>query len=148
MPLRCKEGMRGLVPVVLVSLALVCAPAVSAKNFRPGDLLLCNARTCSIVRDRALLRAFGSFIYTGAQPRQARAPARGAPALQLRFDNGYVAGMIAGSRLDRFYSFGVFCGRFVTGRWYRLPPSAIRGVRQLTAGLRPMRLVGSMPRSC
>src|SRR6266516_8126703 len=100
----------------LVLTVLTSVPAATAKNFGPGDLRLCNTRHCVTIVDRPLLRALSSFIYTGPQPGRADNPRRGAPALELRFDNGYVAGVIGGARLDRFYSYGVYCGRFLTGR--------------------------------
>jgi len=140
--------MRTFLVAALVPILLTFVPAATAKEFEPGDLRLCNARNCVTIVDRALLRSLGAFVYTGAQPDRISAPKRGAAALQLRFDNGYVAGLIGGRRFDRFYSFGVFCGRFVTGSWYRMPASSSLELRRLAAGHRPLRVPARMPRSC
>jgi hypothetical protein len=96
-----------------------------------------------------LLRALSSFIYGDTPPRRAGAPRRGAPVLQLRFRDGYVAGLVGSPRLDRLRSHGVICGRFQRGRWYRLPPAVAHDLRRL-AGTRltPLAFTGRVPRSC
>jgi hypothetical protein len=134
--------------MLVAVIALACASASAAKEFGPGDLRLCNTRSCVTVNDRPLLRALSSFIYTGPQPTRATAPRRGAAAFELRFSNAYVAGVIGTAKLDRFYSYGVYCGRFLAGHWYRIPANVARHLRRLTAGLSPLRLKGSRPRSC
>jgi hypothetical protein len=60
--------------------------------------------------------------------------------LQLRFTNGYVTGVVAGRRLDRFLSYGVNLDRFFGGTWYRVPRAAAAALRRLAAGLPPLRL--------
>jgi hypothetical protein len=70
----------------------------------------------------------------------------GAPAFQLRYDNGYVTGIVASPRLDRFLSYGVYLERFHRGTWYRLPPRAASELRRLTADLRPLRVTAAAVR--
>jgi hypothetical protein len=62
------------------------------------------------------------------------------PYFELRFRNGYVTGIVATQRLDRFLSYGVYLGRFRRGRWYRVPPRLGQEFRELTASLAPLRL--------
>jgi hypothetical protein len=62
------------------------------------------------------------------------------PYYELRFRNGYVTGIVATARLDRFLSYGVFLGRFARDRWYAVPHNMSSEFRRLTVGLRPLRL--------
>jgi hypothetical protein len=139
---------RGSVAIALAAAAAVTVPGAGAKGFEPGDVRICGATTCRAVVRPAGARALGAFIYTGRQPAVAARPALGAPTFQLRYDNGYVAGILAGVRRDRFLSYGVYLERFRRGSWYRLSPAAAREVRLLTTGLRPRRLtVAALRRS-
>jgi hypothetical protein len=58
----------------------------------------------------------------------------------LRFSNGYVTGIVATRRLDRFLSYGVHLERFGRNSWYAVPPRLSAELRRLTAGLRPLRV--------
>ena len=140
--------MRTLCLAALALLALTSAPASSAKEFDPGDLRLCNAQTCAVLTNRALLRSLSSFIYGHTTLVHVAAAARGAPTLELTFRNGYVAGLVGGKKLDRFRSHGVICGRFRTGWWYRLSPRVSHDLRRAAGRLTPLRFTGSVPRSC
>jgi hypothetical protein len=120
---------------------MVLVASAGAKEFEPGDLRICNAKRCVPIMNRTALTALGAFYYIGTRP-PSRAPRAhlGAPSFELRFDNGYVTGVVATSSLDRFLSYGVNVGRFERGRWYRVPRLAARELRQLTASLRPIQL--------
>jgi hypothetical protein len=133
---------RGAFIAVLASTAfLAVTSAGAAKGFEPGDLSICNAKRCVPIMDRPALTALGAFYYIGTKPpARARRPHLGAPSFELRFDNDYVTGIVATTRLDRFLSYGVNIGRFDAGRWYRVYPKAARELRRLTVGLRPIRL--------
>ena len=131
--------MRGVI-VLTAALALLATPAAVAKDFQPGDLRLCNAKRCVPVMNLRAVKALAGFYYTGSQPARAPAVRLGAPAFQLRFDNGYVTGIVATKKLDRFLSYGVYLGRFQRGSWYRLPEAAARELRCLAAGLTPLRV--------
>ena len=97
--------------------------------------------------DRALLRRVSSFYYAEGSPPRAPRVRLGSPGFVLRFKNGYTSGIVAGAKLGRFQAYGVICGRFVYGRWYRFPPRAALALQRVTAGLRPTR-VPRPPRSC
>jgi hypothetical protein len=82
-----------------------------------------------------------SDLYYGAKPPTiAGAPRLGAPMLRLKFDNGYVTGIVASAALDRFLSYGVNLGRLHRGIWYRVPTVAAAELRALAVRLRPLRL--------
>jgi len=132
--------------VVLLAglLTLLVTPAASAKDFQPGDVRLCNATRCVHVVDRAAVTALGHFYYAVGHPPQARVVPLGAPAYQLRFRNGYVTGLVATAKLDRFLSYGVHLERFARGRWYQVPEAVAAELRRLAAGLRPLRLTQKM----
>jgi hypothetical protein len=141
----------------LGALAAVLVPAAHAKDFRPGDLRVCNAERCVAITNRAALEALGGFYYGGTCPPAAlkdgacmpneRTPPRavpavklGEPAFELRFRNGYATGIVATARLDRFLSYGVNLGWFRRGRWYRVPAPAARELRRLASDLQPLRV--------
>jgi hypothetical protein len=138
------------VGVLLATAALLSVSAATAKDFGPGDLRVCSARHCVPIVDRAVLRTFSSFYYGGRpRPRIVRAPRAGAPALQLEFRNGFAAEIVGGPGLDRTLVYGLNCGRFRRGTWYRLPPRAADEVRRLGRRLKPLRVnPASVPRSC
>jgi hypothetical protein len=130
-----------LIPCVASVVTLVGATSALAKGFEPGDLRICNANRCVPIMNRPALSALGAFYYTGSgRPMRAPRPALRAPAFELRFDNGYVTGIVAAGRLDRFLSYGVNLGRFDAGVWYRVPDRAASELRRLTAGLSPLRV--------
>jgi len=145
---------RALTVVGVVVAAL--AQAAIAKDFEPGDLRVCSAERCVAITSRPALSALGAFYYGGAcpaaatkdgdcmpderTPRAAAAVRLGTPAFELRFRNGYVTGIVATARVDRFLSYGVNLGWFRRGRWYRVPPAAAAELRRLTAGLIPLRV--------
>jgi hypothetical protein len=125
---------------VLLALALTFTAASAAKEFKPGDLRICNANTCVTITDQRLLDALGSFIYMGPQPAIVRSPRLGVAYFALKFRNGYVPGIVATAELDRWLSYGVYLGRFARGRWYHVPARTAAGVRELTVSLKPLRL--------
>ena len=133
---------------LLLSAGVLGTTAATAKDFKPGDLRVCNAKRCIPIMNRVAAQAFAYFIYKGPQPAVARSPRVGAPSFDLRFKNGYAAGRVASAALDRFQSYGVVCGRFREGVWYRLPARAVLELRRLTASLKPLRLPAAVPRSC
>jgi hypothetical protein len=126
--------------IALLAAALVLTSVAGAKEFKPGDLRLCNSARCVTIRDQRTLDRLASLIYTGPPPAVARTPRMNTPYFELRFRSGYVPGIVATKRLDRFLSYGVYLERFQGGTWYRVPPRAARALRILAAGLRPLRL--------
>ena len=142
--------MRGSFAAVLAATAfLVAVTAGAAKEFEPGDLRICTAKRCVPIMNRPAVTALGAFYYIGTQPpARVQRPRLGAPSFELRFDNGYVTGIVATPTRDRFLSYGVNTGRFEAGRWYRVPRAAAAELRQLTARLAPIRLTkASLARS-
>jgi hypothetical protein len=132
-----------LVWAALALSALQMAASASAKDFRPGDLRVCGAENCVSVRDQAVLNSFDRFYYAGPMPARARGPKVGVPYFELRFRSGYVTGIAATRRLNRFLSYGVNTGKFARGDWFRVPPRASHGLERLTTGLKPLRLTRS-----
>jgi hypothetical protein len=126
--------------VLAVAAALLLgAEAATAKTFEPGDLRLCNRERCLPIMNVRALQALSAFYYTGRQPPAGAPAARiGAPALELQFTNGYVTGIVATARYDRYLSYGVNLERFARGRWYRVPDAAARELRRLGARLDPL----------
>ena len=131
---------RRVIAVLLASVALASVAAAQAKDFDPGVLRVCNASRCVPIRNRDVLPLLSSFYYGDAQPPVARPPHMGAPMFEVRFRNGYVTGIVAHPRLDRFLSYGVHLGHFRQGTWYRLPAEASLELRRLTAPLEPLRV--------
>ena len=115
-------------------------PSASAKSFEPGDLRICNNERCFAIVERSILPAIHSFYGSGPCPARVRRPKLGAPYFELRFRNGYVTGVVATKRLDRFLSYGVVLERFAGNAWYAVPGKLSRELRRLTVGLRPLRL--------
>jgi hypothetical protein len=54
----------------------------------------------------------------------------------LRYRNGYVTGIVATRRLDRFLTYGVIDQRFARETWYAVPRRLSGELRRLTVGLR------------
>jgi hypothetical protein len=134
---------RGVLAALVAAAALVATPAATGKDFKPGDLRVCNAQRCVPITKRALMPLLGNFYYGVPDPRDPRVAPRvrlGAPAFELRFSNGYVTGLVASARLDRFLSYGVNTGRFHRGVWYRIPARLAAELRTLTAGMKPLRV--------
>ena len=127
--------------------ALVAAGTGLAKEIRPGQVRVCNDAKCPAIFDAGALRAFSAFYWGDARVERTAAPSRRAPAFTVKL-TGRLIGVVAGRRLDRVLVYGVYCGRFRRGAWYRLPERAAMGVRRLTAGLVPQRVRRLVPRSC
>jgi hypothetical protein len=130
--------MRALLVALVAASALLVLPSASAKEFGPGDLRLCNATRCVAIVNRDVLPQLGSFYYSGPSPARVRGTSLGAPYFELRFRNGYVTGIVATRRLDRFLSYGVHLDRFARNRWYAVPPELQEELGRLTVGLRPL----------
>ena len=139
--------MHRVVVALIVAIGLLTVPAGLAKDFRPGDLRACGRDRCVRLLDRDLLRSLARYYYGQGSVVQAPRVQLGSPGFVLRTRNGYATGIVAGAKLGRFRSYGVICGRFERGRWYRVPPRAALALRRLTADLRPAR-VPRPPRSC
>jgi hypothetical protein len=139
--------MRRIVAALIVAAGLLAVPAGLAKDFRPGDLRACGRDRCVQLVDRDLLRGLARYYYGQGSVVQATRVRLGSPGYVLRFRNGYATGIVAGAKLGRFQSYGVICGRFERGRWYRVPPRAALALRRLTVDLRPAR-VPRPPHSC
>jgi hypothetical protein len=92
------------------------------------------------VPDQAVLDRLSSFVDTGRRPATTASPRLGVPYFELRFSNGYAAGIVATRKLDRWLSYGVYLERFARARWYRVPPQTARALTRLVAGLTPLRL--------
>ena len=136
-----------LATVLAAACGLFAVPSAVAKDFGPGDLRICGQTRCVPIANRHLLQLLSSYYYgPGRVPRAARV-SMGAPAFVLRFKDGYASGIVASAKLDRFRSYGVVCGRFQRGKWYRFPVCAAVALRRMTAGLRPLR-VSAPPPSC
>jgi hypothetical protein len=128
-----------LVVVAAVS-ALLAVPEAIAKEFRPGDVRVCNATRCVPILERSVIPQLTSFYYTGPRPVRRARPALGTPYYELRFRGGYVTGIVATRRLDRFLTYGVHDGRFTENAWYVVPRRVSLELRRLTDALRPFRL--------
>jgi hypothetical protein len=135
------------ITVLVALIAWLAVGAATAKDFKPGDLRVCNAVKCAAIFDRGALNAFSAFYYGSASVERAAAPPSGASAFRLKL-NGAIVGVAATRRLDRVLAYGLNCGRFERGVWYRLPARAAIGLRRLTAGLVPQRVPRGIPRSC
>jgi hypothetical protein len=131
---------RTLLLSLLAAAALLVPTSASAKEFKPGDLRVCNRARCVPLVNRDVLPAIGSFYYTGPCPAEVRRPRLGVPYYELRYRNGYVTGIVATRRLDRFLTYGVVDQRFARDRWYAVPRKLSGELRGLTVDLRPLRL--------
>jgi hypothetical protein len=132
---------RCIVAALLAAAALAVTPGATAKGFEPGDLRVCNAHRCVPIMNRAVLPVLGKFYYSDPHdPLVAPRPRLGAPFFELRFSNGYVTGIAASARLDRFLSYGVNLTRFHRGVWYRIPARIASELRTLTAKMKPLRV--------
>jgi hypothetical protein len=132
--------MKLLSPAVIAGLALLVLPSAGAKDFKPGDLRVCNAKRCIPVVNRNVVPKLGSFYYSAGSPALKAAARLGSPYYELQFRTGYVTGIVATKKLDRFLSYGVDLERFARGRWYAIPPTLAHELQRLTAGLTPLHL--------
>ena len=123
--------------LAVVVAVVVLVPGAAAKDFRPGDLRVCAASRCLPIENQPALDAIGAFYYGSAPPTRARSPGPGAPCVELRFRNGYVTGVAAGLRFDRFLSFGVNLDQFAARTWYATPARAALEIGRLATRLRP-----------
>jgi hypothetical protein len=73
-------------------------------------------------------------------PARVPRPKLRAPYYELRFRNGYVTGIVATRRFNRFLSYGVNLDRFIQSKWYAVPHQMSSQLRRLAAGLRPLHL--------
>jgi hypothetical protein len=135
--------MRTLLVGLVTASALLVLQSAGAKDFHPGDLRVCNATRCVAIVNRDLLPQVASFYYGGPSPARVQGPALGVPCYQLRFRNGYVTGIVATRRLDRFLSYGVNLERFARNSWYAVPRPLSAELRRLSNGLRPLRVTRS-----
>jgi hypothetical protein len=140
---------RSYIAVGLLALgALLATPQASAKDFGPGDLRVCGKTRCVPIMNRNALPAFNSLYWGPSRVVRAPKVPVGTPAFEVRFRNGYVSGIVATTKLDRFQPYGFNCGRFQEGKWYRVPRRAVQQLRRLTAHLRPLRVSRVLPPSC
>jgi hypothetical protein len=128
------------VALLVAFVALLAVPAARAKDFKPGDVRLCNGARCIAIMDRAAITALGHFYYSSGEAPRAHSVRLGAPAYELKFRNGYTTGIVAGVRLDRFLSYGVHLERFLRDRWYQVPEKVAAELRRLAVGLTPLRV--------
>lgn len=132
--------MRTLLLGLFAASALLVLAAALAKDFRPGELRVCNKTRCVPIVNRDVLPKLGSFYYSGQCPARVRRPKLGAPYYELRLRNGYVTGIVATRRLDRFLTYGVNDGRFARDIWYAVPRKLSGELLRLTVDLRPLRI--------
>jgi MYXO-CTERM domain-containing protein len=126
--------------------ALIVTPGAAAKAFSQGDVSLCSAQRCLPVTSQPVLNSLAAFYYDGAErPVRTFAPIPGISSLKLEFANGYVSGVVGGSKLDRFRSGGVNLDQFHQGVWYRLPTRIASGLRILAVALTSSAGTGSEP---
>jgi hypothetical protein len=127
--------------LVAMAIALLVAPTAGAKDFKPGDVRVCVAATCLPLKNVAALDALSAFYYSSARhPRVATAPRARAPFVELKYRNGYVTGIAAGTRFDHFLSYGVNLGQFRARTWYAIPERARLAIASLAAKLHPRSL--------
>jgi hypothetical protein len=133
--------MRSSIFVIAVAVsALLVVPSAGAKDFRPGDVRVCNATRCVPILERSVVPQLTSFYYTGPRPVRRARPALGTPYYELRFRGGYVTGIVATRHLDRFLTYGVHEGRFDEDAWYAVPQRVSAELRRLADTLSPLRL--------
>ena len=132
--------MRTFLVGLVAASPLLILPTATAKDFQPGDLRVCNATRCVAIVNPSVLPQVASFYYGGPQPVRVRRPRLGTPYYELRFRNGYVTGIVATRRLNRFLSYGVHDQRFKRDMWYAVPRRMSVELRRLTDALRPFSL--------
>lgn len=129
-------------PILAALLVAFLLPAGAlAKEFRPGDVRVCNATRCVAIDSPSALTALSSFYYNPSQhPLRVSAPSSGVPFFRLEFSDGYISGIVASPGLGHFLSYGVNLEQFGNGAWYRVPPPLAAALRRLTSGVPPLRL--------
>jgi hypothetical protein len=137
---RIRSVVKWLLLSALAVSALLATVAASAKEFQPGDLRVCNKTRCVAIVNRDVLPSIGSFYYTGPCPTRVRRATLGADYYELRYRNGYVTGIVATRRLDRFLTYGVVDQRFARDKWYAVPRKLSTELLRLTADLRPLHI--------
>lgn len=127
---------------VALYLAVTAATANAAtlKQFRPGDVRACGAHRCVAIRSQRVLDALARFYYGRPLPTRVTAPPAGASYLRLVYRNGYETGVVAGSRFNRFLSFGVNLGQFGARKWYAVPATVAAELGRLARRVSPGRL--------
>ena len=80
--------------VVTASAALFAAGA-AAKEIRPGDLRICGATHCRVVKDRGQAHAFSELLWGPSRVVRAPTPPVGSPIFQLRFRDGPAGAIIS-----------------------------------------------------
>jgi hypothetical protein len=125
---------------IAIATGLVLTAGAAAKEFPPGQLMVCGATQCRVVTD-SQSRAFSALLWGNRPVTRAQTPRVGSPIYRLQLKTGPL-GAIVNATAIRVH--GLHCGRFERGRWYRLP-KALQGI---TTGLEPKRLRSSVPRSC
>ncbi|HET6173820.1 MAG TPA: hypothetical protein VFD90_14500 [Gaiellales bacterium] len=130
-----------IVGLALAALLAAAAAPAEAKHFRPGELKLCNDTICVRIFDRSLLDGLSRFSFLTGGPEVGK-PRLGAPLFQIKVDGGYVTGIVATKRLERFRSGGMGT-RFGPDDWYRVPPTVASALRKLSAGMQPLRVTQS-----
>jgi hypothetical protein len=116
------------------------ARARTMKQFGPGDVRACGAHHCIAIRSLPVLKSLAKFYYGRPEPTRISRPKKRAPYLRLVYKDGYVTGVVAGSRFTRFLSFGVNLGQFAAVTWYRVPTPVAAELRLLAQNLSPGRL--------
>jgi hypothetical protein len=117
--------------------ALIVSPGAAAKAFTQGDVQLCSPQRCLPITSQPVLNSLAAFYYDSAKrPVRTFAPIAGTLSFKLEFANGYVSGVVGGSKLDRFRSGGVNLDQFQQRVWYWLPTRVASGLRRLAVGLR------------
>jgi hypothetical protein len=87
-----------------------------------------------------VLDALAAFYYGSVEPTAGRAPAARAPYVELRFANGYVTGIAAGARFERFLGYGLDLDQFRGRTWYVVPANVAAEVQRLAPSLHPQPL--------
>jgi len=109
-------GARQAAALLLGAIALAFTSAAAAKDFDPGDLIVCNAKGCVPITDQQVLKVLSTFYYGETRLTTVARPRLRSPFFQLRFSNGYVTGIVGPTSLDRFLSYGVNLGRYPRGQ--------------------------------
>lgn len=135
---------RRIVAAVVLLSSLILTSGAAAKHFGPGDLSVCSANRCVSIRSQPTLNALAAFYYDSAKPpARVRAPSLGVRFFQLEFSNRYITGIVAGTNLTRFLSYGVNLDQFQSNAWYRVPAGAVAELRRLTSALTPLHLTAA-----
>jgi hypothetical protein len=128
----------GFITATVLCTTLWLARPAGAKDFKPGDIRVCAAAQCMVLRNRQALNTLGDFYYREARvPKATKAPPSHSRYVELRFPNGYVSGIMAGAHFDHFLSYGVNVEQFKARTWYAVPPRAATAIARLAAQLHP-----------